>query len=70
MEVLIFTTSIEKPEQISMVRPLLSNKKAIHDWSFDLDDCDNILRIEANNISPRYIETMVRTAGFECQELD
>jgi hypothetical protein len=70
VEILIFTTNIEKPEQVSMVKPLLIKNKAIHDWSFDLEDCDNILRIVAQDISPRYIETLVRAAGFYCQELD
>jgi hypothetical protein len=70
MEILIFTTSIEKPEQVNEVKPLLTAVPAIKDWNFDLDDCDNILRIEANDISPRYIEALLHTAGFDCAELE
>ena len=70
MEVLIFTTNIEKPHQVKLVKPLLTKIKAIKEWSFDLEDCDNILRIVADDISPRNIETLVRKAGFDCRELD
>ena len=70
MEVLVFITSIENPEQVSEVQALLTAVPSIQDWNFDLDDCDNILRIEANDISPRYIESLLQTAGFNCQELE
>jgi hypothetical protein len=70
MEILVFITNIEKEEQVSEVQPLLTAVPAISDWNFDLDDCDNILRIEAIDISPRYIESLLKTAGFECRELE
>lgn len=70
MEVLVFITSIENPEQVSEVTPLLTAIPEISDWNFDLEDCDNILRIEANDISPAYIESLLHTAGFNCRELD
>jgi hypothetical protein len=70
MNVLVFITNIENPEQVSEVQPLLTADPAIQDWNFDLEDCDNILRIEANDISPRYIESLLQTAGFNCQELE
>jgi len=70
MDILIFTTSVEKPEQVSQVKPLLTSVPSITGWNFDLEDCDNILRIEAENISPRYIESLLQTAGYSCQELE
>jgi hypothetical protein len=70
MDILIFTTNIEKPEQVSKVKPLLTAVQSITQWNFDLEDCDNILRIEADDISPRYIESLLQTAGFNCQELE
>ena len=50
MEIFIFSTSVEKPEQITEVKPLLTSVPAITGWNFDLEDCDNILRIEADDI--------------------
>ena len=70
MDVFIFVTSVEKPEQVSEVKPLLTAVPAINQWNFDLEDCDNILRIEANDVSPRYIESILHTAGFDCRELE
>jgi hypothetical protein len=70
MDILIFVTSVEKPEQVSEVKPLLTAVPAISQWNFDLEDCDNILRIEACNISPRYIENLLQSAGFNCEELE
>lgn len=70
MEILVFITSVENPEQISKVKPLLTAVPAINDWNFDLDDCDNILRIEANGIPPGYIESLLQRAGFNCRELE
>jgi len=70
MDILIFTTSVEKPEQVSEVKPLLTSVPAITGWNFDLEDCDNILRIEAHDVSPRYIETLLQTAGYHCRELE
>jgi len=70
MDVLVFATSVEKPRQVSRVKPLLTAVPSINDWNFDLEDCDNILRIEAKDVSPRYIESLLKTAGFECRELE
>ena len=70
MDILIFTTSVELPEHIIEVKPLFTAVPAISGWNFDLEDCDNILRIEASNVSPRYIETLLQTAGFDCKELE
>lgn len=70
MDILIFITSVEKPEHVMEVKPLLTAVPAITGWNFDLEDCDNILRIEASNISPRYIESLLQTAGYDCRELE
>lgn len=70
MEILIFKTSIEKPIEIKMVKPFFSKIKAIKDWSFDLEDCDKILRIVADDLSPRIIETLLIAQGFNCKELE
>jgi hypothetical protein len=70
MDVLVFSTSVSDNRQINKVSPLLTAIKAIKDWNFDLEDCDHVLRVVANNISPRYIESVIQTAGFNCVELE
>jgi len=70
MDVLIFSTSVSAPEQVTRVQPLLTSVQAIQDFNFDLEDCDNILRVVADDLSPRYIETLLNNAGFLCTELE
>jgi hypothetical protein len=70
MEVLVFVTNISNRRLVNKVQPLLTAVKAIAQWNFDLQDCDHILRIEADNLSPRQVEAMLQTAGFDCYELD
>ena len=70
MNVLVFTTSITAPEQVKEVKPILKAVRSIKEWNFDLEDCDNILRVVVNDLSPRYIEGLLQNAGFKCLELD
>ena len=70
MDILVFATSVEKPRQVSRIKPLLTAVSAINRWNFDLEDCDNILRVVADDLSPRYIETLLNNAGFLCTELE
>jgi hypothetical protein len=69
MNILVFKTSITEHEQIVKVSPLLDAVPTIKHWNFDLDDCDNILRIVSNNLDPEAIESLLQTAGFYCREL-
>ena len=70
MDILIFTTSVTEPDQINQVQPLLTSVPTIEDWNFDLEDCDNILRVVSHDVSPRYIESLLHNAGFLCAELE
>ena len=70
MDVLVFSTSVKERRQVSRVTTLLTKIPAIMQWNFDLDDCDNILRIEAEGVCPRKIETLLQKAGIQCQELE
>ena len=70
MEILVFATNIERKRQVSKVESLLTCLTGIGDWNFDLEDCDRILRIESEGISPRHIETVLNNAGFNCRELE
>jgi hypothetical protein len=70
MEVLVFTTNVTDAGQVSKVQSLLTGLPAIHDWSFDLEDCDNILRVVANGVSAQYIEGLLLAVGVNCSELE
>lgn len=70
MDILVFSTSVKQKRQVSKVTTLLTKIPAIAQWNFDLEDCDNILRIEADNVSPRYIEQLLIGVGIHCRELE
>ena len=69
MNVLVFKTDVTNKRKVSKVRTLLTVFPGIQQWNFDLEDCDNILRIVANDLSPRYVETALKKAGIGCEEL-
>jgi len=70
MEILVFKTNVTSKRKVSKVKSLLTSVAAIKQWNFDLEDCDKVLRIEANGLNTRYVESLLHTAGFHCQEMD
>lgn len=65
----IFKTSVINSEQAESIKPYLDQLHAIIAWNFDLDDCDNILRIESStNVSVSVI-SMLEEHGFLCEEI-
>ncbi|QKJ32326.1 hypothetical protein HQ865_22045 [Mucilaginibacter mali] len=69
MNVLVFKTNVTTKRKVSKVSTLLTLFPTIQQWNFDLEDCDNILRIVASDLSPRYVETALQKAGIGCEEL-
>ena len=68
--VLVFKTSVETVQEALTLKPLLDQLLASSTWNFDLDDCDNILRVKSNNnIACHIIETLAEQ-GYLCEELD
>ena len=68
--VLVFKTSVTHPQQVRQLRPLLD---ALVDrrgqWNFDLEDCDNILRVETQRLPAMAIVSALQVRGFACEEL-
>jgi len=69
MDVLVFKTNVTDMHQVSRVKSLLTLFPTIKQWNFDLEDCDNILRIVAGNLSPRNVELTLKQAGIVCEQL-
>ncbi len=70
MEIMVFRTGVESTEHIANIAPHLNSMKGICRWSFDLEDNENILRIEAAGISPRSIERTLAGMNYYCEELE
>jgi copper chaperone CopZ len=70
MNILVFKTNIEDVKQVRKVSPHLRNVQGILKWNVDLHDCDKILRIETNDLSPHSIQEIIKNAGYYCAELE
>lgn len=69
MDILVFRTGVESADHIENIAPFLNSISGIYKWSFDLDDHEKILRVEAAGISPRSIEKTLNGMNFYCEEL-
>jgi hypothetical protein len=66
----IFKTNVEKQEDADTILQQLKTLFPNYRCNFDLDDCDKILRIEAGNMDILTIEALLKTMGFDCENLD
>ena len=69
MNIYVFKTSI-KPKNVSTVNDLLRTLIPNCNWNFDLEDCDNILRVESRRNIVELVRLHLRTDGFYCEELE
>ncbi|WP_298900288.1 hypothetical protein [uncultured Psychroserpens sp.] len=70
MEVLIFQTDIETKTKVKSIRSSFNNHSGILKWSIDIEDIDNVLRIEAVSHSLQNdIINLANTRGFNIKLL-
>lgn len=63
----VFKTTVDSISKLEFATALLSELLPHALWNFDLEDCDNILRIESDtNVS----EIILRNPIFDCIELE
>ncbi len=68
--VLVFKTTVINREQVGLLTASLDqliNKNGR--WNFDLEDCDNIFRVETDRPDGLTIEMVFKKHGFLCEEL-
>ncbi|MBW8243989.1 hypothetical protein K1F50_14365 [Muricauda oceani] len=66
----VFKTSVKQEGEVKQLRPWLN--RLVHNnghWNFDLEDCDNILRVESKNLDAPIISSLLHNKGFQCEEL-
>jgi len=70
MKILIFRTDIKTKKKFKAVKPIFNRHPSISSWSIDIEDIDNVLRIEASeNLDERDVITLTNTQGFYCEAL-
>lgn len=70
MHLIIFKTSVTTRKQAGELQPLLNALPLITECNFDLDDCDNILRIVSTDLQPQIICQLLETEGFNCEAME
>lgn len=70
MEVLVFKTSVQTPQHVRVLKPLLDSTAGKGKWNFALDDCDRILRIVSTHVNPATAINLLNQHGYECSELE
>jgi hypothetical protein len=68
-EILVFKTTIKTEEDKQNVALTLDSLAQINRWTVDCEDCDCVLRIEADGISEEQIIEIVQRLDFDCEEL-
>ena len=70
MHLLLFETDIRSRKKVRRLTSLLNGHSDILRWSVDLEDIDNVLRIEATaNLMHNDIISMIKNRGFYIVEL-
>lgn len=65
----IFKTSVTSKRQAQKVIRKLSKFMPDSKCTFDLEDCDKILRVEAGEVTAEQIMAILKSCSFECLEL-
>ena len=69
MKISVFKTSIQEKD-LTQLPSLLDNLEDLTRWNTDLEDCDNILRVESNKDLAKKIITILSKQGINCEELE
>jgi hypothetical protein len=65
----VFKTNVQEVSQTKQLAAELLEHFPKSDINFDFEDCDKILRIEAENIDSGKIILILREKGFVCEVL-
>jgi hypothetical protein len=64
----VFKTSVNTKSKLELATTVLNEVLTDNTiWNFDLEDCDNILRIDSKN---KITESMLQNDIFDCVELE
>ena len=67
---LIFKTDVNAREHVQRAETVLRSITFVKHWSFDLEDCDRILRVVTAGIQPALIEGLLRNENIYCEHLE
>lgn len=67
----VFKTNVNHPtDSHYLLEKVLMEKYPGFKINFDLEDCDNILRMEGSDFSTNDVVVLLDSCGFLCEELE
>lgn len=66
----LFRTTVNTETQVQELQPYLDKLVPSSQWNFDLEDCDNIFRIESTDDILGSIKYLFKVFDFDCEELE
>ncbi len=68
--IFVFKTSVKSKVQIRKLKPFIEQSLPRAKWNFDLQDRDNILRIDHESDVSETVKSLLHSLGFTCEELE
>lgn len=69
MPILVFRTSVRYKYQVRQLSFALDTLVQNGSWNFDLDDCDNILRVVTDDLNGGDVISLMKQLGHNCEDL-
>lgn len=69
-KVAVFKTNVTCEKEAQFVCSVLSAALPDTKINFDLDDCDNILRVEGVDFSSKAVQELVQSLNYLCEKLE
>lgn len=66
--IVIYKTNVSDESELNVLRPYFSKIFPEIRWSFDLEDCDKILRVDGVFFEKEDVVRLLRYHGFFCEE--
>jgi len=65
----VFITSVNTQMDINKIKDDLDKLHSLTKWSFDLEDCDRVFRVETSLKDPKEIMQILHEKGFYCKKM-
>jgi len=67
--ILVFKTNVTTKSKARQITPMLDRLLPEAKWNFDLEDCDNILRIDSKRNVSKLLKSALQPIGIEIEAL-
>jgi hypothetical protein len=68
--IFVFKTSVKAKMQVKQLKPHIDKRLPKAKWNFDLEDIDNILRIDSDENISLEIKDLLSIHDYSCEELE